>query len=148
MDVEEAYRILGVSPGAGAKEVQRAYRRKALESHPDRASSAEEAELLTRTFLRVRDAYERLRKEGFPVPRSEEIIEEVRLEVPPGGWTAGRRFTPKPGEEPKMGTAEKLGFRFDPDVGTVFLWGIIIPGGAVGAYLFVRYMLRLIAAGE
>ncbi len=64
MTPEEAYRALGLPPGSAAEEVQEAYRRHALEKHPDRAQGIG---LHDRAgWLKVRDAYECLRVAGFP----------------------------------------------------------------------------------
>ena len=49
----EAYDVLGVSPDASADEIQRAYRRKVKEVHPDHGGSEEK-------FVQVQSAYERL----------------------------------------------------------------------------------------
>lgn len=56
VDVHEARAVLGVSPGATRKEVKAAYRRLALECHPDRGSTDE-----GRRFRTVGEAYELLR---------------------------------------------------------------------------------------
>ena len=50
---QSAWAVLGLSPGATLIEVKRAFRQKALETHPDRGGNAE-------TFLRVQRAYEKL----------------------------------------------------------------------------------------
>lgn len=50
----EAYRVLGLDPGADADAVRSAYRQKVKEVHPDTASGDEEA------FKRVNEAYRRL----------------------------------------------------------------------------------------
>ena len=51
---EEAYRTLGLEPGADSETIRRAYRSKVKEVHPDTDSGDEEA------FRRVNRAYERL----------------------------------------------------------------------------------------
>jgi len=55
------YNILGVAPGASETELKEAYRKKALECHPDRAIAnnltVEEA---TRRFQKVKEAYDNL----------------------------------------------------------------------------------------
>lgn len=50
----EAYRVLGVDPGADEERIRRAYRERAKATHPDAASGDEEE------FKRVNAAYERL----------------------------------------------------------------------------------------
>ncbi len=138
MDAAQAYGILGVEPGASPKEVQLAYRRKALESHPDRAGSPEQAEYFSRQFLHIRDAYELLRKQGFPIPEPEKVVERPVYY----SRTAGRSFAPKEGEGEKVGALEKLGFGFRVDLGSLLLWGMLIPAGGIGAVLFIKYLLK------
>jgi hypothetical protein len=138
MDAAQAYGILGVEPGASPKEVQLAYRRKALESHPDRAGSPEQAEYFSRQFLHIRDAYELLRKTGFPIPEPEKVVERPVYY----SRTAGRSFAPKEGEGEKAGALEKLGFGVHVDMGSLFLWGMLIPAGGVGAVLFIKYLVK------
>ena len=54
MTAAEAYRTLGIDPGADEATVKQAYREKVKEVHPDTGDGDEE------TFLAVKDAYERL----------------------------------------------------------------------------------------
>ncbi|MEM4781593.1 MAG: ferredoxin Fer [Halalkalicoccus sp.] len=49
--MESPFDVLGIEPGAGPKEVERAYRRRVLETHPDHGGSSA-------AFQRVRAAYE------------------------------------------------------------------------------------------
>ena len=49
--------ILGVSPGASEEEIKHAFRRRALECHPDQAAEGEK-EQAQEEFLRVREAFE------------------------------------------------------------------------------------------
>ncbi len=51
--VANPYSLLGLAPGAPLAEVKRAYRRLAMDSHPDRAGSGK-----LETFLAVKAAYE------------------------------------------------------------------------------------------
>lgn len=53
--VEAAYGVLGLEAGADLEAVRRAYRERAKETHPDRGGDPE-------AFIRVREAYERLRE--------------------------------------------------------------------------------------
>jgi hypothetical protein len=59
----DPYEVLGVPQGAGRDEVVRAFRRLAKEHHPDRfhAEGREAEERARRRFVRILDAYERLR---------------------------------------------------------------------------------------
>ena len=141
MTDDEAYRVLGVSPGSDAKGVQRAYRERALEAHPDRAGSDGERAIFTKRFLRVRDAYEYLRKAGFPVPAPEEVVED-----PPEIRTYHRSFA-KPWDEEEFSQAEKLGVQWEWSLEGIILWGVIVPCGAIGAVLFLRYWLAAAGGG-
>lgn len=49
--------ILGVNPGASQEEIKHAFRRRALECHPDQADEGEK-EAAQKEFLRVREAFE------------------------------------------------------------------------------------------
>lgn len=132
MTVDDAYHVLGLEPGADAAAAQKAYRRRALEYHPDRAGSPEEASAFTRRFMEVRDAYELLRAEGFPMPDAEEAVADIL----PGGWTAERRFARAAPEE--AGELEKLGLSFAPDMKSIAFWLVFIPASAA----FVAYVIR------
>jgi hypothetical protein len=46
MSMVDAYKLLGISPGATPEEVLKAYKRKALENHPDRGGSDEDLRLI------------------------------------------------------------------------------------------------------
>ncbi len=58
----EAYRLLGLEPGASTDSVRRAFRKLATEHHPDRhpEASSEELVSLVRRFSRITAAYHRL----------------------------------------------------------------------------------------
>jgi hypothetical protein len=49
--------ILGITPGASQQEIKQAFRRRALECHPDQAEESEK-EAAQQEFLRVREAFE------------------------------------------------------------------------------------------
>ncbi|MFB6098364.1 MAG: DnaJ domain-containing protein, partial [Salinibacter sp.] len=53
------HEILGVNPGASQEEIKSAFRRRALECHPDQADEGEK-EAAQQEFLRVREAFEAL----------------------------------------------------------------------------------------
>jgi len=139
MNDDEAYKILGVSPGAEAKAVQQAYRQRALEAHPDRAQSDEERAVFTKRFMKVRDAYEHLRESGFPVPAPQEVVED-----PPEVRTYQRKFAKSWDEEVEFSQAEKLGLNFSWNPDQVILWGIVIPCGGIGTVWFLRFLFRVL----
>src|SRR4030043_1502495 len=60
LSLEEAYRILGLNPGATTEEISRAYKEKMAISHPDKVNhlSEELQEKATEITLRLNDAYE------------------------------------------------------------------------------------------
>jgi uncharacterized coiled-coil protein SlyX len=62
MDKDEARAVLGVAPGAGPAEIGKAYRKLALQWHPDKNVN-NPAEAAT-TFKRINEAYELLQKAG------------------------------------------------------------------------------------
>lgn len=70
------YKILGVSRQADLKAIKKAYRKKALESHPDKASE-EDKEAAIKTFQDVAEAYEILSDEGLRerYDRGEDVTE-------------------------------------------------------------------------
>ena len=56
MNLWDYYRVLGLRQGASDDEIKKAYRRKALEYHPDRNQSPDAQEI----FIRITEAYEYL----------------------------------------------------------------------------------------
>lgn len=62
--LEEAYKVLGISPDATDDEVKKAYRRMALQYHPDRVGSLGDdvREAAKRKFQEINDAKERIYK--------------------------------------------------------------------------------------
>lgn len=68
MDLRDYYSILGVRQGASDEEIRKAYRRKAMEYHPDR-NHAEGAQEM---FIRITEAYEYLTSH----PRGRSITRE------------------------------------------------------------------------
>lgn len=62
--------ILGVQPDASQEEIKSAFRRRALECHPDRADEGQK-QAAQNEFVRVREAFENLR-DGNEAPRLHE----------------------------------------------------------------------------
>jgi len=63
--LEASYKVLGVSPQASDDEVKKAYRKKAVEYHPDKVShlSEEARNAAKEKFQQLNNAYEKIRKE-------------------------------------------------------------------------------------
>ena len=133
MTLEEAYRILGLAPGAGADDVKKAYRRKALESHPDRFQDETQKAFYQRRFMDAREAYAFLRAEGVrDLPEEEVVVPEM------GAWIAGRSFAPTASEP--VGQMEKLGLRLSWSPETALAW----IGGTLVALAALVYVLRFL----
>lgn len=107
--IEEAYQILGLSRQAGAGEAKAAYRKLALDWHPDRAPIEGEREHFTARFKEIRDAYEFLRQASFPqLPQADDFSPRV----------GGRSFA----KEPEIRTfSASMDFKFDFDLRTIGL---------------------------
>lgn len=79
--VQRACRVLGIGPGASRAQIKRAWRRKALETHPDRGGSA-------RRFREAQSAYAFLCERGpsnsSRRPTPDEPVDDKPLEV--GSW--------------------------------------------------------------
>lgn len=66
--IEEAYKVLGISPSATDDEVKAAYRQMALKHHPDRVSTLGDdiRKAAEKKFQEINDAKERIYKiRGF-----------------------------------------------------------------------------------
>jgi hypothetical protein len=137
MTSEQAYTVLGVEPGTTPKEVQLAYRRQAMKYHPDRAGSADESEYFTRKFLEIRDAYEFLRDEGFPVPETRVVLEDVY----PVDRLAGRSFKPRDPHEARRFLKE-TSYEVKTGPGAIVLWCVVIPGSAVTIVLVMKWLFE------
>lgn len=131
---EEAYQILGLGGRATADEVRKAYRKRALEWHPDRRRTDEEKEHYGRRFLDARDAYEFLRRQGYP-----ELAGEPAPEPDFSLKTAGRSFAGKAQDAP---LSEKLGLKLEWSLESVLLWGLVMPAGLLGIVWMCRFILR------
>jgi curved DNA-binding protein CbpA len=137
--VSEARSILSVDAGAGPREVQLAYRRKALECHPDRGASPEQSEAFSRRFLEVRDAYELLRRQGFPMPEAERVV--PRPEYFRGG---GRSFAAKPGHEDEAFSRRSFATGEERTPGEMLFWLLFLPAAAATIAWFLRFLVRAI----
>ena len=63
--MQDPYSVLGIQPGASKDEAKKAFKRRAMETHPDRGGNEEE-------FKKVNEAYEQIKNpqprgpQGFP----------------------------------------------------------------------------------
>lgn len=141
MTPERAYRVLRLRPGGtAAEDVLKAYRTLALECHPDRARSPDQVEPLTRRFLEVRDAYECLKRSGFPIPMPQEVVPD-----PPQVRTYERRWGRRD-DEPDLPVPlrEKLGFGPGPSVEQLVFWGVMLPAAVAGMLLSLRWLVGVL----
>jgi len=69
---QNAYKTLGISPGATEKEIKKAYREKVLKHHPDRADGSDEG------FKKVKQAYDLLRQRSRKTKEEESSSGESR----------------------------------------------------------------------
>ena len=135
MTPQEAYRILELSAGATSDDVKRAYRRKALECHPDRFQDDGQKAFNERRFMDAREAYACLRSEpAAALPEESEVVPEM------SSWVAGRSFAPK--EVEAVGQIEKLGIRSPWPLETLLIW----VGGTAAAVAVLIYVLRFLAS--
>ena len=141
MTPEAAYGVLGLEPGgADPADIQKAYRRRALDCHPDRAHNEADKEAYARRFLEVRDAYEALKKAGFPIPAPQKVVAD-----PPDIRNYERRFKKRAGEpEFEVPLREKLGFGPGPTVDQIVFWGLLLPTLGIGMFLSLRWLVGVV----
>jgi hypothetical protein len=129
---EKAYHILGISRQASTAEVRAAYRRKALELHPDRHGSGEAKAFYAEKFQELKEAYELLkREESLP------SASEPEPDIKPTQRFAGRSFSGKDPEPAPL--TDKLGLRFSWDLESLVFWGLVIPLAAVILAIAIRF---------
>ncbi len=103
---QDYYEVLGVKRGAGADEVQRAYRKLARKYHPDVNKDDKDA---AAKFSQINEAYEVLKD---PDKRSQ-------YDALGANWKSGQEFRPPPGFENfhfefRPGSSGEGGFDFKP----------------------------------
>ena len=85
MEFQDYYRVLGVERTASAEEIKKAYRRLALEWHPDR-HPAEKRDAAEAKFKRISEAYEVL----------SDAEKRARYDQFGENWRQGQQFDPRP----------------------------------------------------
>ena len=85
------YTLLGVSPDADADEIQRAYRQRVLELHPDRNDAPDAAA----AFVAVKQAYDEIRD---PAAAEARLIASVMQDATRAAREAARRRAPAPAD--------------------------------------------------
>lgn len=139
MTPEEAYRLLELAPPVTAQAVKLAYRRKAMESHPDRHPDDERSRWEAR-FMAAHRAYAFLRERGFP-----ELQDEPLPEPDFGPKVGGRSFAPSKYEDAKL--ADKLGIHAPWSIDTMVLWGVGLPLAAGVLVYFLRWFIQALRGG-
>jgi curved DNA-binding protein len=87
VEFQDYYEVLGVGRSAGADEIKKAYRRLALEWHPDR-HPAEKRDAAEAKFKRISEAYEVL----------SDAEKRARYDQLGQNWQQGEEFRPRSGE--------------------------------------------------
>ncbi|HEY3281266.1 MAG TPA: J domain-containing protein [Armatimonadota bacterium] len=98
MTLGEAYRVLGAPPGCGKLAARRAYRLRVKALHPDLHPEGPERDRANEETRQVIEAYETLKRAGFPSARcgygpssgSERVEQEPESDLRPGD--IGARF--------------------------------------------------------
>ena len=132
MTIEKAYHILGISQQASREHVRAAYRRKALELHPDRHGSAREKAFYAEKFQELKEAYELIKQAGYPG-----LSQEAEPEIKPAQRFAGRHFSSQDPEQAPL--SEKLGLHFSWHLESAIFWGIVIPAAAAILVFAIRF---------
>lgn len=138
MTSEQAYETLGLVAPVTAQDVKLAYRRKAMELHPDRFSGDSEKAYYARRFMAAHEAYKTLRERGFP-----ELASEPLPEPDFGPKLAGRSFAPTETAD-DMALTEKLGVGLPWRLETMLAWGLGLPLAAGTLFYFVKMVLDAI----
>src|SRR5437879_12376103 len=137
MTLEEAYHILGVKRQASMEEVKTAYRRKALQLHPDRHASNQEKAYYAAKFQDLKEAYEFLKSN-----EGSSSVQESAPEIKPPERYARRSFSGKSqAPEPLF---QKLGLSFSWNLEPLIIWGIVMPLAACVLLYLVRVFASII----
>lgn len=144
MNLWDYYRVLGLRQGASDDEIRKAYRKKAMEYHPDRNQSPDAQEM----FIRLNEAYEYLISHPY---RRDITEEEVRRNYQ--AWIDYRRAEARKRAETYARSSYEE-FRKSPIYksatvidGTMVFLGLLL-GTAVIIMTVYGYIYRLKTAGS
>ena len=97
----DPYEVLGVKKDASDKQVKDSYRRKAMESHPDRGGDAREFSLVSQAWAMIGDPSKRAEYDSTGEVKSEKDYENMAIDIicksfehalnPPNPWGGSRR---------------------------------------------------------
>jgi curved DNA-binding protein CbpA len=132
LTIEKAYHILGISHQASTEDIRVAYRRKALELHPDRHGSSQAKAFYAEKFQELKEAYELIKQGGYPAPAP-----ESEPDSRPAPRVAGRSFSRRDPEQAPL--SEKLGLQLSWNSESLIFWGIVMPLAAVVLVFAVRF---------
>jgi hypothetical protein len=99
MDIEQAFKVLGLSPNSSLDEISQAYHKKSLDLHPDVAGGDQKEQVELNQAHEMAEAYAKIRNAVIPISTNDLILRITRaLSIPQYLETAetmGRRIAKK-----------------------------------------------------
>jgi hypothetical protein len=141
MTPEEALAIVGARPGATVEEIKAAYRKKALELHPDRHAGASAKAYYEKRFKELSEAYELIKNNPPPAPAEPFVPEQgagPEVRVPRSRWRDRADREPE-----RVPLADKLDLRPSWDLEPIALWGVVIPLAILVLIFVVKFFAGL-----